>query len=170
MMGRIVVVAVLLCAALAGAGLYYFQVHAFYERLPAQDSVALTPLGAVGPQQVAIEAFRGIDSDSSPIRYRACFTLSADPAQFTPYPEAIPLNAPRWFDCFDAAALGAALDRGAARAILGQRDIRPGIDRVVAVLPDGRGFAWHQINRCGRALFDGDPPPPGCPAPPPSTR
>jgi hypothetical protein len=41
--------------------------------------------------------------------------------------------------------------------------IRWGIDRVVAVLPDGRGFAWHQINPCGEVVFNGEPAPAGCP-------
>jgi hypothetical protein len=38
-----------------------------------------------------------------------------------------------------------------------------GIDRVLAIYPDGRAFAWHQINACGKFVFDGDPPPEGCP-------
>ncbi len=32
-------------------------------------------------------------------------------------------------------------------AFLGEKDIRDGgVDRVIAVYPDGRAFAWHQLN------------------------
>ena len=34
----------------------------------------------------------------------------------------------------------------AARAILGQSEVRPDVDRVIAVYPDGRAFGWQQIN------------------------
>lgn len=165
MMGRFLVILLLGATLFAGFGAWYFQVYAFYDELPAQDSTRLTPMGAAAPQSFAVSAFRGIDSDSSPIRYRACFTIDADPAQFTPYERATPLNAPGWFDCFDAGELTRALEDGRAQAVLGVANITYGIDRVV-VLWDGRGYAWQQINRCGEAHFDGDPVPPGCPPPP----
>jgi hypothetical protein len=75
----------------------------------------------------------------------------------------VPLVAPGWFDCFDAAAIGADLAAGRAAAVLGEANVTYGIDRVLALYPDGRGYAWHQINACGEVVFDGDPPPPGCP-------
>jgi hypothetical protein len=114
--------------------------------------------------------FRGIDADSSPIRFRACFTAEL-PEGLTPapYAGAEPLNAPGWFDCFDAAAIGADLASGAATAYLGEENVLYGIDRVLAVYPDGRAFAWHQINRCGEEVFDGRPAPEGCPNPPRGT-
>ena len=164
-MGRFLVIFLLTCTVLAGAGMYYLQVYAYYTDLPAQDRVALTPLGATAPQDFAVTNFEGIDSDSSPIRYRACFDIAADPATLTPYPDATPLIAPGWFDCFDAGALTAALEDGRAQAVLAQAHVIDGIDRVVA-LWDGRGYAWHQINECGRAHFDRDPVPAGCPTPP----
>ena len=30
--------------------------------------------------------------------------------------------------------------------VLGAADVAPGVDRVVAVFPDGRAFAWNQLN------------------------
>jgi hypothetical protein len=57
-----------------------------------------------------------------------------------------PLNAPGWFDCFDAPAIGAALEAGEATAVLGEREARAGVDRVFAVFPDGRVYGWHQLN------------------------
>ena len=38
------------------------------------------------------------------------------------------------------------MERGEALAFLSQHDIASGVDRVVAVYPDGRAFAWHQLN------------------------
>ena len=164
-MGRFLVILLLTSAALAGGGAYYLQVYGFYTQLPEQGSVDLTPIGAASAQAFPVRNFRGIDADSSPIRYRACFDLDADPAQLTPYPDATPLIAPRWFDCFDAGALTTALEDGRAQAVMGVSHIRYGIDRVV-VMMDGRGYSWQQINPCGTAHFDGDPVPPGCPPPP----
>ena len=164
--GRLVVLALLAAAALAGGGAWYLQLYAYYERLPEQARFALTAPGAATPQDFAIRDFRGIDSDSSPIRYRACFTLAGPVGELAVYPDPTPLIAPGWFDCFDASAIGAALAEGRAQAVLSQANIRYGIDRVVALFPDGRGYAWNQINACGRAHFDGNPVPPGCPPPP----
>ena len=164
-MGRFLVILLLACTLLAGAGVYYLQVYAYYDTLPEQDSVALTPIGALAPQDYAVANFQGIDSDSSPIRFRACFEIDIDAASLTPYPDATPLIAPGWFDCFDAKALTEALADGRAIAVMGQSNIVYGIDRVVALM-DGRGYAWHQINPCGAAHFDRDPVPAGCPTPP----
>jgi hypothetical protein len=62
------------------------------------------------------------------------------------YDQAEPLVAPSGFDCFDAAAIGRALETGEALAFLSEPDIHPGVDRVVAVFSDGRAYAWHQLN------------------------
>ena len=62
------------------------------------------------------------------------------------YDAAQPLVAPGWFDCFDAVEIGTALERGEALAFLSQSSVATDIDRVVAVFPDGRAFAWHQLN------------------------
>lgn len=173
MNGRIAGYAILISAALAGAGVYYLQVWGYYDRLapdaPAAQIAVTRADGTVEP--LAVADVQAIDSGSSPIRFRACFTLPAgfDPAGYAPYPAAEPLVAPGWFDCFDARALGAALAAGQATAILGQENYRYGIDRVLAVTPDGRGYAWHQINRCGAEVFEGRPAPRGCPPPPART-
>lgn len=164
-MGRLLVIFLLGATLLAGGGAYYLQVYGLYTQLPEQSSVELTPIGAIGTQAFSVTNFRAIDSDSSPIRYRACFEIDVDPAALTPYTGATPLNAPGWFDCFDAGTLTRALNDGRAQAVMGVSNIRYGIDRVV-VLMDGHGYAWQQINPCGTAHFDGDPVPPGCPPPP----
>jgi hypothetical protein len=168
------IVAIHVTAVVAGAMMYYLQVYAFYRTLTPEEAgpIALTPPDGA-PEPLAVADLRAIDSDSSPIRYRACFE-TAEPlatlaARYEPYPDPRPLTAPGWFDCFDAPAIGAALEAGEARAFLGVRDHSYGIDRVVAVLPDGRGFAWPQINPCGERVFNGEPPPEGCPPVPEGT-
>jgi hypothetical protein len=170
MTARVVILAMLAVALVAGAAMYWLQVHAFYREVPEAEAgpVTLVLDGESVPLQTA--DFRAIDAESSPIRYRACFTTPAPVEALAPYeryPEAKPLNAPGWFDCFDAEEVGRALEAGEAAAFLSVEDVRYGIDRVVALLPGGRGVAWNQINRCGDAVFNGDPPPEGC-APPPA--
>lgn len=151
MTGRIAVLAILAVALVAGAALWWLQTRAFYDPVvfaPGAE-ILLTPAGGGAPQPIPVAEITGIDAESSPIRFRACFTttlpLDAIAAAFEPYPRAVPLTAPGWFGCFDAAAIGAALERGEARAFLSQAAIRPDVDRVVAILPDGRGFAWNQL-------------------------
>ena len=163
--------AILLTAAVAGVSMYWLQVYGFYEEITAEvDDVQLTSVVTGLPEPVVFENYTGIDADSSPIRYRACFDLINSQAMLTEtyiiYDRAEPLVAPGWFDCFDAAAIGAALESGDAIAFLGVENIKYGIDRVVAVMPDGRAFAWHQINPCGEEVFDGNPAPEGCPPAP----
>ena len=162
---RAFLLAILLTAVAAGIGMYYLQVYAYYEELEPPSAVVLTASGG-GHFPLPPVNFRGIDSDSSPIRYRACFEIPSlwdSVERLAPYPEATPLNAPGWFDCFDARAIGTDLESGAARAVLLQANVTYGIDRVGAVYPDGRVYAWHQINACGERVFDGDLPPEGCP-------
>jgi len=157
-------------ALLAGAALYYLQTYYYYEpvELAAGEApVELTSIASGEPEAIIADGFEGTDATSSPIRYRACFTTTMSQAMLTEtyelYDEAEPLTGPGWFDCYDAGEIGAALAEGRALAFLGERDIEYGIDRVVAIDDTGRGWVWHQINRCGQAAFDGDPLPPGCP-------
>ncbi|PIE13668.1 MAG: histidine kinase [Rhodobacterales bacterium] len=169
MSGKLVAGAIVVISLMAGVAIYYLQIYAFYDKVAVHGSedVMLTPFGATKAEPILYENFQAIDADSSPIRYRACFTTPQSIAMLTetyePYEGAEPRVAPGWFDCFDAKAIGAALERGEALAFLGQRNVTYGVDRVVAILPDGRGFTWHQINHCGEEVFDGKPVPADCP-------
>ncbi len=138
MSGRILIIGLLLVAAVAGVGLWYAQVYAYYERVEGVASVRIA--GA----EVAVSDYRGLDGQSSPLKLRGCFTV--DPAQVTgPAPrKAAPLIAPGWFDCFDAEAIGTALERGEARAVVAEA-APPGFERIVAVFPDGRAYQWRQV-------------------------
>ncbi len=172
MVSRILVLGIVMISLLTGFAIYYLQVYAYYEEVVAdgQTDVALVSLASGVPEPILYDGFEAIDASSSPIRYRACFKTEQSIAMITEtyetYEGAEPLVAPNWFGCFDAVEIGEAIDSGAAFAFLGQRNIEYGIDRVVAILPDGRGFTWHQINECGKVVFDGRPAPEGCPAKP----
>ena len=164
--GRILAGATVLVALVAGVAMWWLQTRAFYVTL---DEAAMTvvPAGGGAARPVPVEDFRGIDSDSSPIRYRACFQMdTAIVDDAAPAENPVPLTAPGWFDCFDAVAVGEALEAGEATAILSRENAPYGIDRVIAIFPDGRSYAWTQINRCGEVVFDGRPAPEGCPPPP----
>ena len=146
-MGAIVIV-----AAIAGGFLWYTAERAFYEPVAFQPGaeIRLVPLTSDQPEAIVVEGVEGIDATSSPIKFRACFRTPLSLAMLTEtyreYPSAEPLVAPSGFDCFDAAAIGKALETGEALAFLSEPNIHPGVDRVVAVFPDGRAFAWHQLN------------------------
>lgn len=147
--GKILVSMLLLSALLAGVAVWYLQVYGFYDpvdELTGAREIVLTDASGV-QHPVAITGFKAIDASSSPIRYRACFELDpAAAAQAQPYEGATPLNGPGWFQCYSAKALTADLASGVAKAYLGQSEVRPDVDRVIAVYPDGRAFAWHQFN------------------------
>ena len=165
MSGKIVGLFILIVAAAVGGGVYYAQVYGYYE--PVADArVAMTTYqGTV--EDILIEDFEAIDAGSSPIRYRACFTTPMSMGLLTetyvPFEDAEPLNAPPWFDCFDAAAIAAELEAGTALAFTGEANFQYGIDRVVAITKDGRGYVWHQVNACGDKLYDGSPAGENCP-------
>lgn len=168
-MGKFLAALIVICAIAAGAGVYYFQVYGYYDEV-AETGADVVLTRADGMEEVIeYTEFRAIDSNSSPIRYRACFTTSVQGAaldMYRPYDKGEPREAPVWFDCFDADQIGEALEQGAARVFLSVENIRYGIDRVAAIFPDGRGYVWHQINDCGEVVFDGLPAPEGCPPPP----
>lgn len=150
MSGRLVGTFIVGIALIAGAAIYWLQLYAFYDDVSAEDGLRMTNLVTGQPEIVLYDSFEGIDADSSPLRYRSCFTTTMSLAMLTEtfesYEEATPLTAPGWFDCFDAVQIGADIEQGKALAFLGERNINDGVDRVVAIYPDGRGFAWHQLN------------------------
>ena len=172
MASLILVIGIVMLALLSGAAIYYLQVYAYYESIvpEGETDVMLTSLVSGTPEPIIYDAFEAITATSSPIRYRACFTTPQSVALLSEtyeyYENAEPLLAPSWFNCFDAKAVGVALENEEAVAFLGEQNIEYGIDRVVAILPDGRGFVWHQINECGAEVFDGKPVPEGCPEKP----
>ncbi|MGX9357371.1 DUF6446 family protein [Roseobacteraceae bacterium S113] len=154
MAGKLIGGGIVALALIAGAVLYYLQVYAFYDEVAETGAgdVALTLLGTDQPEAILYDDFKAIDSESSPIRYRACFTTPESHALLTEtyesYAPAIPRTGPSWFDCYDAEAIAGELDAGTALAFLGEKNIRYGVDRVVVITDDGRGYVWHTLNRC----------------------
>jgi hypothetical protein len=148
MSGKSVVILILAAALGGGALMFVLQVYAFYTLLGNQTAMTVVPADGGEPIEVPVVLFKGIDAQSSPIRYRACFDLP-DPAALAdaaPVARPTPLVAPGWFDCFDAGEITRALEAGQARAVLSVREVAPGVDRIIAYWPDGRAVAWHQLN------------------------
>jgi len=167
MSGKLVGIGIMILAVIAGAWMYYLQVYAFYEEVAQPDAVALTSITSGAPEEIIADAITAIDATSSPIRYRACFSTPMSHSMLTETYElaagAIPLTAPEWFDCFDATEIGDALQSGQALAFVGQENIEYGVDRIVAIFEDGRGYIWQQLNDCGQKAYDGSPVGPECP-------
>jgi hypothetical protein len=150
--GKLVGGFIVITAVLAGGVMFWLQEYAFYNPVlfePGQE-IVLTPIVGGVPEPILAENVQGIDASSSPLRFRACFTtpmtLGTLTETYVAYEDAVPLTAPSWFDCFDAMQIGRALETGEAIAFLSEANVHPDVDRVVAVFPDGRAFAWTQFN------------------------
>ncbi|EDQ05247.1 hypothetical protein DSM14862_01061 [Sulfitobacter indolifex] len=158
MSGKIVGIVILVSALIAGAALYYLQIYGFYDDVP-DAQVELVSLTTQEPEEIAADNLQAIDADSSPIRFRACFThdlslaMATETYEMTDHTD--PRNAPGWFDCFDAAAIGAEIEAGTALTFLGAKNVHYGVDRIVALTDDGRGYIWHELNDCGEKSYDG---------------
>ena len=92
--GRLVVIAIVLVTAVFAGAQWWFQTRAYYE--PIESADLLVTLADGSTEALAIDGFSGIDADTSPLRFRGCFTV-ADPAALVAraaaYPEAAPLIA-----------------------------------------------------------------------------
>ncbi len=151
MTGRLAVIGLLAAALTAGAVLWHRQVFVEYSRFEGSWNGFGTVLKLAGSGNgIPLSGIEGIQGPSSPLKFRACFRTDPasvpKPAGATSYRNPTPLTVPDWFDCFDAAELGADLEAGRAQAFLVQAEIADGIDLVAAFYPDGRGFAWRQVN------------------------
>jgi len=158
--GKIIGSVILISSVIAGAALYYLQVYGFYEETSVDpQGVQLMSVVSDTPEPISFTDFTAIDADSSPIRYRACFatdmSLSLLTETFVGLDAPAPRNAPSWFECFDAQAIAAELEAGTALTFLGQKNIEFGVDRIVAITEDGRGYIWHDLNECGEKSYDG---------------
>ena len=167
-MGKVVAILILGTALLVGGGIWYAQTWGYYR--PVEGPVTLT---LAGPDDalttLPARDVRAIASEASPLGFRACFTADLDADALlseiavTPRPDARPTIAPGWFLCFDAGELARLLEAGEARAFKAYPNARLGVDRIVALGADGRGWAWHELNDCGRRAYDGTPVGEACP-------
>lgn len=150
MSGKILTIILLVVAVISGAAIYWLQVYGYYYDAPENTEIQLVNIATGQGETIPVDDFVGIDADTSPLRFRACFTMPFSQALLSEtyqfYQGATPLIAPDWFECFDAAAIGADLEQGMALAFLGRTGIDKVADQVIAVYPDGRAFAWNQLN------------------------
>lgn len=151
MKGSILMGGLLGFAAIFGAALWYFQNYAFYEvSAPDDFSMPLTLVGSGVAEPILASDFTVLTAGTSPLKFRACFTVGNSIPMMTEtyvvYDRATPLQPPAWFDCFDHAKLTEDIESGNAVAFLSIENVSDGVDRVVAVYGDGRGYAWHQLN------------------------
>jgi hypothetical protein len=172
---RFWIVGILGSALIGGVVMYYNLVYAGYAELDAAQvgEIQLINIATYQAEPMLLENVKGIDTVTDGVRlsgaisFRACFDTPSSQAMLSEtyviMDDAIPLTAPSWFDCFDAREIGAALEQGNAIAFMSEANISYGVDRIVAVLSDGRGFVWQQLNDCGRAVFAGENTPDGCP-------
>ncbi|UPH71116.1 DUF6446 family protein [Abyssibius alkaniclasticus] len=141
MNGRVFVLSLLGFTTVFGAGLWYAQLYAKYEVTDGMPTVL------AGGVERPVENYLGIDSVTSPLKRRGCFTV--DPAEFADLPTAerpTPLSAPGWFECYDYEALTNDIEAGRAIAYLAALEERNAADRMIAVYPDGRAYEWRQLN------------------------
>ena len=123
--------------------LFYFQNFAYYERLEAKNKLL------IAKKIVEVTNYNGIDASSSGLKLRECFRISDvyfDNSNLTIYQNPTPLNAPFWFECFNAEAISKDLNANKAVAFLSKKEEFDGIDKVIALYPDGTGFQWRQLN------------------------
>lgn len=141
MNGKVLISGFVVFVVIFGAGLYYALVYAYYEKVDTITEIM------VQDRNVTVTNYEGIDATSSGLKLRGCFNVA--PADFEGLVHgvnAIPLSAPKWFECFDVGALQEDLDAGRAVAYLAAESEKDGIDRVIALYPDGRAYLWRQLN------------------------
>jgi hypothetical protein len=164
-MGKFVVIALIAAAVVAGGGLWYTATRAFYA--PVEGPVTLTLARGGDLTTLPATDVSAIASTSSPLGFRACFRhgldLDAADALAEPRANPAPTIAPGWYDCFDAEAIAGLIRAGEARAFTAYENAAYGVDRVVALARDGRGWAWHELNDCGDRAYDGSPVGEACP-------
>ena len=171
MNGKTIVIFLILVPIVSGSIMYYLQVYAYYSVVSSDgvSDVMLTRKTDGTVEAITYSDFRGIDSGSSPIRYRACFKVPESIEQlkerYVVVDDVEPLVAPAWFDCFQAKNLGQKISEGLAVSFMSVENIVFGIDRIVTVLPGGDAFSWTKINRCGNLAFNGKALPKACKEP-----
>ena len=138
MNGKVIGIAIMITALVAGAALYYLQVYGFYTEVRDSDApdVELVSVVSEEPEPILYSAFEAIDADSSPIRFRACFETQMSLAMLTETYVGVdapaPRNAPHWFGCFNAEAIAGEIADGTALTVRTQ-------NAHDAQVPFGRG-------------------------------
>ncbi len=76
---------IVLIGLVAGVAMYWLQVYAFYEeaRFTPGAEITLVPIDSDTPEAIVVADLKGIDANSSPLRFRACFTTPLTQATLT---------------------------------------------------------------------------------------
>lgn len=124
-----------------GAFLWYAQFYAYYDEVEGLESIE------VQGRVVAVGDYHGLEGKSSGLKLRGCFTVNVADFEGMALAEApMPTTPPGWFECFDTEKLTLDVSSGAARAYMAAAEEMDGLDRLIAVYPDGRAFMWRQLN------------------------
>ena len=141
--GTILAGGIVLVGTIFGAGMWYMQQRGYYQPVSGIETVT------VNGQSFAVSGYEGADGTVTPLKLRGCFMLD-DPdgaiAAGEPFADAVPLTTPDWIECFDEEAILADLRAGSATGIMAGQDEGDGADLIMAIYPDGRGYAWRQPN------------------------
>lgn len=161
MNGKALAIGLVGIAAIAGAGLWYSIERLYYGTVRDVSEVR------VKGEYLPVSGYNGINAATSPLKMRACFDVDWDYIASDEFATmATPLQAPRFFNCFNAEEMTRDLQSGKATAILADQN-RPyyGFDKFIVQYPNGRVYMWRQMNECGKAWYGGDDMPADCPVP-----
>ena len=102
--------------------------------------------GAVEPALIKGQPVVAFSTDAK--FYYACFQTSMSFGFLTETyvisDDATPAKPLGEMACYDQQKIAMDVASGEALSLVGERNIIEGIDRIIAVYPDGRAFAWHQ--------------------------
>tara|TARA_B100001057_G_scaffold476828_1_gene545314 strand:+ start:713 stop:1174 length:462 start_codon:yes stop_codon:yes gene_type:complete len=141
MSGKILVISLVGFSFAFGFFVYYFQVFSYYSKVEGLDYIF------VDGKKINVEQYYGLDSSISGLKLRGCFKVNIEDFKtFKKYKKATPLQAPFWFNCFDNEKIQKSLENNDASAFLAEENELDGIDRIVAIYSDGRGYQWRQLN------------------------
>jgi hypothetical protein len=116
---------------------------------PVDTTIRLLPYIGSDLEPIEVEGLKAVAASNDPTAFRGCFksALSYGFLTETYQNYETPKPVASSHSCFDADQLQADLNTGHALAFVGEPNIHPGIDRVVAIYDDGRAYAWHQKSK-----------------------
>ncbi|GHA55128.1 hypothetical protein GCM10008927_21250 [Amylibacter ulvae] len=109
---------------------------------PSDVNIALSPIGGT-PEDIAISDAMGVAAGDD---FWACFKVDMSFAFLSETYQIVEEVAPTPTDlsCFNAETVANDVHSGVALAVMGQKNITTGVDRLVAIYEDGRAYSWHQ--------------------------
>jgi len=113
--------------------------------LSVEPTIRMAPYIGDKPETIAVDGLRAVAA-ADPMTFHGCFETALSYGLLTETYQTYDRPNPGFgtMDCFDAGVLHKDLMSGTAIAFVGEKNIQPGIDRVIAVYDDGRAYVWHQ--------------------------